>query len=103
MGIMILLAAVVNNPLFVDGTFDDIFNVSNIGGLREEIKFGLESMNGIPFRGTLTRQETKLNIFHAHIELNCENFDGVKFGYKDVPVHIFKLMEAINVDELFHF
>ena len=86
----------------VDGTLDGIFNISNNGGLREEIEVGLESMNGMPFKGTITRQEAKFNIFHECLGLDCENFDGVRFGYRGAPVLIFKLIKAINVDELLH-
>jgi hypothetical protein len=86
----------------VDGTVHGIFNISNNGGLREEIEVGPESMNGMPFRGTITRQEAKFNIFHDCLGLDFENFDGVRFQYRGAPVLIFKLIKAINVDELQH-
>jgi hypothetical protein len=34
--------------------------------------------------------------------LDCEIFDGIRFGYRGAPVLIFKLIKAINVDELLH-
>ncbi len=82
---------------------EGIFGVHNNGAMREELEIALESINGEPFRGTISFLEAKHGIFGGCLGLsdnNYENFDGVRFGYKGCPVAIFKLVKAINVDEL---
>jgi hypothetical protein len=82
---------------------EGIFVVQNNGAMREELEVALETLNGNPFRGTLTFLEAKHGIFGDCLGLggnNFNNFDGVRFAFKGCPVAIFKMKEAINVDEL---
>jgi hypothetical protein len=81
---------------------DGKFNITNNGGLKEETEIGFESMNGIPFRVTISHQEAKFNISHNCLGLDCDNFDGVHFGCKGVHLLYLKLIEIINVDQLLH-
>jgi hypothetical protein len=70
--------------------------------MRQEIEIALESMNGELFRGTLTRQEVKFQMYKECLGFtDFSNFDGVRFGHKGCPTVIIKFIEAINVDELF--
>ena len=85
---------------------EGIFGVQNKGAIREELEVALESLNGEPFRGTITYLEAKHGIFGECLGLSgvdFENFDGLRFGFKGCPVVVFKLIKAINVDELLPF
>ena len=80
-----------------------IYDIHNNGGMRQEIEVNLETLNGNgnPFRGTITRQEAKHHIFKESLGfVDFSNFDGVRFTWKNMPVVVFKLKTAINVDEL---
>ena len=69
--------------------------------MRQEIEIGFEKMNGAPFRGSITRQEAKNLIFKQCLGFeDFSNFDGARPGYKGMPIMVFKLKTAINVDEL---
>ncbi len=88
------------------GLIEGIFGVQNKGAIREELEVALESLNGEPFRGTITYLEAKHGIFGECLGLSgvdFENFDGLRFGFKGCPVVVFKLIKAINVDELLPF
>ena len=78
-----------------------VFALNNDRAMREEIEVALESMNGNPFRGTITPQEAKHVIFKQCLGLDLSIFDGARVGYKGMPVILFKLKSPINVDELF--
>ncbi len=93
----------VNVPGPNHGLVEGIFGIQNKGAIREELEVALETLNGEPFRGTITYLEAKHGIFGGCLglsESDFENFDGLRFGYKGCPVIIFKLIKAINVDEL---
>ena len=78
-----------------------IFTVENVDHMRQEIEVGFEKVNGEPFRGSITRQEAKHLIYKQCLGFeDFSNFDGVRPGYKGVPIMIFKLKSAINVDVL---
>ena len=64
------------------------------------LTINLETLNGNPFRGTLTQLEAKYSIYKESLKLDLSNFDGVRVGYKNGPMMVFKLKDAINVDEL---
>ena len=84
------------------GQLKGTFNVNNEKEMRQEIEIALESMNGEQFRGSLTRQEVKFQIYKDCLGFtDFSNFDGVRFGHKGCPIIIIKFIEAINVDELF--
>ena len=93
----------VNIPGPNHGLVEGIFGIQNKGAIREELEVALETLNGEPIRGTTTYLNAKHGIFGGCLglsESDYENFDGLRFGYKGCPVIIFKLIKAINVDEL---
>ena len=77
------------------------FKVINDGHMRQEIEIGLMTLNGNKFIGTITPQEAKFTIFRDNLGFpDFSNFDGVCFAFRGIPVVVFKLKTAINVDEL---
>ena len=88
-----------NGSSLVEGAF----TITNEGAYREELEIGLDTINGQPFKGSITRQEAKLEIYKKCLGFgDYSNFDGVRLGYRGGPVIVFKLKNAINVDELYH-
>ncbi len=77
-----------------------VFNITNDKAMRQELEVNIETLNGTAFHGTITQLEAKHIVYKESLKLDLNNFDGVRFGYKSCPVMIFKLKEAINVDEL---
>ena len=83
------------------GYVDPIFEVNNVGAMREELEVEIETINGNPFKGTITELEAKYKIYRDSLGYeNFSNFDGVRLGYRGGTVAIFKFKEAINVDDL---
>jgi hypothetical protein len=82
------------------GHVQAVFNITNDKAMRQELEINLETLNGNPFRGTLTQLEAKYSIYKESLKLDLSNFDGVRVGYKNGPMMVFKLKDAINVDEL---
>ena len=77
------------------------FGIQNQGHMREEIEISLLTLNGNKFMCTITPQEAKINIYRDVLKFgDFSNFDGVRFAFRGVPVVVFKLKSAINVDEL---
>ena len=69
--------------------------------MRHEIEIGLMTLNGNKFIGSITPQEAKFTIYRESLGFpDFSNFDGVRFAFRGVPVVVFKLKTAINVDEL---
>ena len=91
-----------NNGELEPGLVEANFGVFNRGHMRlEEIEF--ITLNGNRFMGSITPQEAKFAIIRDILGLeDFSNFDGVRFAYRGVPVVVFKLKTAMNVDELFH-
>ncbi len=82
---------------------EGVFDIKNDRGFRQEIEIGIETLNGEPFKGTITPQEAKFSIFRESLGFcDFSNFDGVRLAYRNGPVIVFKLKSAINVDELIH-
>ena len=80
---------------------DPVYLVKNSGAMREEIDIQFDTLNGKPFRGTITPSEAKHGIYKEALGFeDFTNFDGVRFGFKGVPVVTFKLKVAMNIDEL---
>jgi hypothetical protein len=80
---------------------EGLFDVQNNGGMRQEIEIALESLNGEPFRGTITPLEAKYGIYSKCLGFpDFQNFEGFRFGHKGVSVITLILQSAINVDEL---
>ena len=69
--------------------------------MRHEIEIALMTLNGNKFIGTITPQEAKFIIYKESLGFtDFTNFDGVRFAFMGVPVVVFKLKTAINIDEL---
>ena len=77
-----------------------VFNITNDKAMRQELEVNIETLNGTAFHGTITQLEAKHSVYKESLKLDLNNFDGVRFGHKGCPVMVFKLKEAINVDEL---
>ena len=85
------------------GQTNYISSINNVKALREELEIAIGTMNGMPFRGTVTLNEAKHCIYKECLRFSdFTNFDGARTGYRNGPVVIFKLKQAINIDELFH-
>ena len=83
------------------GYAEPIFKVNNDGAMREELEVEIETLNGKPFKGSITVLKAKYKIYRDSLGYeNFSNFDGVRLGYRGGPVATFKFKEAINVDEL---
>ena len=83
------------------GQIEPVFEVVNDKHMRQELEVAIEKINGNIFRGTLTLQEAKHNIFKDCMKFyDFANFDGVRSAYRGCPVFVFKLKTPINVDEL---
>ena len=80
---------------------EPIFKIENVNHMRQEIVVMFEKLNGEIFRGSITPQEAKHEIYKKCLGfVDFSNFDGVRSGYRNGPVAVFKLKTAINVDEL---
>ena len=84
-----------------EDSIEPIFAVENVAHMRQEIVVSFEKLNGNQFKGTITPQEAKHEIYKNCLGfVDFSNFDGVRCVYKNGPVAVFKLKSAINVDEL---
>jgi hypothetical protein len=93
------IKTVPNASSLVEGAFA----ITNEGAFREELEIALDTINGQPFNGSITRQEAKVEIYRRCLGFSdFSNFDGVRLGYKNGPIIVFKLKKAINVDELYN-
>ena len=77
------------------GHVQAVFNISNDKAMRQELEINLETLNGNPFRGTLTQLEAKYSIYKETLKLDLSNFDGVRVGYKNGPMMVFKLKKLL--------
>ena len=83
-----------------DNPIEPILDVKNESEHREEIEVELVSMNGQPFRGSITKLEAKHGIYRDCLGFkDFTNFDGVRLLFKGTYSATFKLKEQINVDE----
>ena len=85
----------------IENQVEPEFSLVNNGALRQELEVSLETLNGDKFIGSITPQEAKHAIFKSCLGFSdLTNFDGARVEFRGVPVVIFKLKTAINVDEL---
>ena len=70
------------------------------GSMRDEITVEVQTINGKPFKGSLTLDEAKNGIFVRCLELNPGLLHGLRFRYSGCPVVKYKLKEQIDIDEL---
>jgi hypothetical protein len=84
-----------------ENCIEPIFKIENVKHMRQEIVVMFEKLNGEILRGSITPQEAKHEIYKNCLGfVDFSNFDGVRSGYRNGPVAVFKLKTAINVDEL---
>ena len=88
------------NPAFLHRHTIPWFNVKNEGAFREELEVEILTINGNPFRGSITHQEAKHRIFKEVLGCPFSNFRGVRLGYTTCPTATFMLRAAINIDDL---
>ena len=88
------------NPNFIHRHTTPIFEVRSQGAFRDEIEIEIRTINGKPFRGSVTTQEAKHIIYKEIIGGPFSNFRGLRFGFKGVPVVTIMLKEPINIDDL---
>ena len=88
------------NPDFLHRHTLPVFRVRNEGAFRDEIEVEIRSINGNPFRGSLTRHEAKHLIYKGVLGCPFSNFRGCKLGFKTCPTATFMLKEQINIDDL---
>ncbi len=80
-----------------------IYTVNNDGAFREELTVHFLTINGEKFHGSITYQEAKHIVFKHCLGFgDFSNFGGARVGFKGAPTVTFKLVSAINVDELYH-
>ena len=88
------------NPAFLHKHTHPIFKMTNEGAFRDEIEIETQTINGNPFRGTITHREGKHCIYKDIIGGPFSNFRGLRFGFKNVPTVVIMLKEPINLDDL---
>ena len=72
------------------------------GPMRDVIIVEIRTINGEPFKGTITYNEASIGIFEDCLGMKEENLHGVKFAFSGTPVIRFKLTELIDIDSLHH-
>ena len=88
------------NPDFLHKHTHPCFRMRNDGAFRDEIEIETRTINGEPFRGTITRKEGKHRIYKEIIGGPLSNFRGVRLGFKNVPTVVIMLKEPVNIDDL---
>ena len=85
-----------------DSLVEGVFDVHNVGPIRQELEVAVETLNGEKFLGTITPLEAKFNIYKEGLGFeDFSNFDGARIGFRGVPLVVFKFKTPINVDELY--
>ena len=70
------------------------------GGMRDDIVIEVLTLNGAPFKGSISVTEATRGIFRDCLDLNTRLIHGLRFGYSTYPLIKFKLKEQIDVDAL---
>ena len=70
------------------------------GAMRDEITVEIQTMNGKPFKGTLTIEEARNGIFRDALDLNPRLLHGIRFRFSTYPVIKYKMNQQINIDDL---
>ena len=91
------------NPQFLHKHTTPCFQNRNEGSYRTEFDVEILTINGEPFRGTVTRQEAKHSIYRDALGCPFSNFRGVRLGYKTSPTVTFMLKQPINIDDFASF
>ena len=88
------------NPDFLHRHTTPVFETRNEGAFRDEFEIEIQTINGNPFRGSLTRQEAKHRIYKDILGCPFSNFRGIRTGFRKVPTITFMLKQPINIDEM---
>ena len=70
------------------------------GALRDDLIVQCQTINGKPFRGTVTLKEAKLDIFEGKLGYNRTLLHSIRTSFNGCPVIKFKLNQQVNVDDL---
>ena len=68
--------------------------------MRDEITIEVQTINGKPFKGTLTFHEALEGIYMKCLELDRNLLHGIRFRFSKCPVIKYKFKEQINIDEM---
>ena len=90
------------NPDFLHPHTHPVFSSKNEGAFRDFFDIEIRTINGQPFRGSITYKEAKHSIYHEILEMDFSNFRGVRLGFKGVPTATILLKTQINLDDLEH-
>ena len=70
------------------------------GALRDEITIECQTLNGRPFKGTLTFNEAVDSIFVEILGFSFDDLYSVRMRYSGCPIVKFKLKNQTNIDDL---
>jgi hypothetical protein len=76
------------------------FSIQNEGPIRQSLEVEFRTLNGKPFKGTITPKEAKHEIFKKCLGFEYSNFYGVRPAWKGFPTMTFTFCEPTNVDDL---
>jgi hypothetical protein len=84
-------------------TLDRVFTTpAPDGSMRDDLTVEIQTMNGRPFKGSLTIEEARDGIFSSSLGLNPAILHGIRYRFSTYPVIKFKLKHQIDIDELHH-
>ena len=63
----------------------------------------IQTINGEPFRGSITHLEAKRKIYKEVLGCPYSNFRGIRTGFKNCPTATFMLKKAVNIDDMASF
>jgi hypothetical protein len=70
------------------------------GAMRDEITIEVQTVNGKPFKGSLTFHEALEGIYIKCLELDRGLLHGIRFRFSQYPTIKYKLKQQIDIDEL---
>ena len=83
----------------VESTKEALFYKETEGAMRDRFVVDINTIDGKPFKGTVTRTEAVRQIFVKALGFNSNELHGVTPSFKGHPVVIFKTKEIFNIDE----
>ncbi len=91
------------NPNFQHKHTTPSFTVKNEGAFKEELEVEIQIINDKLFRGFITRQRAKHQIYKEALGCPFSNIRGARTLFKGCPTATFMLKNAINIDDLSSF
>ena len=70
------------------------------GGMRDDILIECQTLNGRPFKGTITYKEAKIAIFEEKLGYQQSLLHSIRTSFNGCPVVRYKLNSQINIDDL---